>query len=208
MAGKQRNRTKALRRRQQATAKNRAVREKNQEVAEVAAIVKRGVRTKPKLEEYRNRGQIDQMQYDAGMRFHTDWLGCGKLLSPGRVSAQAFEVFEAGHGDPTVHQIHCKRQFEAAIQAVGKILSSVLINVCLHNLSAKDWAQTFGQRPANDGIACLRLGLDGLRDHYENGGRDRGGLWKESPFGEPLNYSLAQQPELNYPNTLGLGSCD
>lgn len=203
MAGK-RNRTKAERRRLQATAKNRSVRENNQEVAEVAAIVKRGVRTKPVLEVYRNRGQIDQLQYEAGMRFHTDWLGCGKLLSPGRVSAQAFEIFEVGHADPTVHQIHCKRQFESAIQAVGKILSSVLINVCLHNLSASTWAQTFGQRPANDGIACLRLGLDGLRHHYENGGRDSGWLWKESPFGDPLNYSLAQQPELNYSNTVGL----
>jgi hypothetical protein len=53
---------------------------------------------------------------------------------------------------------------------VGNGLRSVVINVCCHDMAASDWAATFGRE--KDGIACLRLALDCLREHYDGPQRE------------------------------------
>ena len=132
----------------------------------------RAVRSKPIIDYYLSRGQIDESQHEAGQTFREDWIGMGPLSS-GRVSAQSWEILGASYSDPTPHQIDCKNRVDAAILGVGQFLSSVMINVCLFDFTASDWAKAFGNRPANDGIACLRLALDGLKEHYAQPTRRR-----------------------------------
>jgi Domain of unknown function (DUF6456) len=164
---KRKTKAQRARRIKEKTAKNAAAREQGQATAEEAQERPRTARQVPMLERYYHRNQINIDQYTAGERFRSDWIGMGKLLSPGRISAQSMELLGASFNDPTPYQIECKRSLDAAIMALGQILSSVLINVCLHDAAASEWARMFGNRPANDGIACLRLALDGLKHHYE-----------------------------------------
>ena len=133
----------------------------------------RTVRYKPMIDRYLSRGQINESQHEAGRKFRDDWIGMGNVLSSGRVCAQSWEILGAGYSDPTPYQIDCKKRVDAAILGVGEFLSSVLINVCLFDFAASEWAATFGKRPTNDGIACLRLALDGLKAHYEGPSRRR-----------------------------------
>jgi hypothetical protein len=172
-----RNRTRAARRRAERTRLSSETIERNTEAAEIAELVRRGVRTKPILEEYRNRGQIGEDRFRAGMKLRRDWYGVGKSLSPGRVQAHSWERFLDGgrYDDFTPYQLDCKARVDAALTAAGAPLASVLINVCFHDLPASDWALAFGRRPKSDGIACLRLGLDSLHAHYES----RQGWWKQ-----------------------------
>lgn len=183
-----RNRTRAARRIKEKTAKNTAAREAGEASAEEAQERPKVARTQPMLERYYHRNQIDVDQYMAGQRLQMDWTGMGRLLSPGRVSAQSMEWLGASYNDPTPHQIECKRALDDAIRAVGQFLSSVLINVCLHDVPASEWAKAFGNRPLNDGIACLRLALDGLRHHYEQP-RRRPQIW---PIPDELQLPIAK----------------
>jgi hypothetical protein len=200
---KRQRKTKAARRRAQAEARNRQVREDNVEAAEIAELVKRGPRTKPALEVYLNRGQISEEQYKSGMSLRADWIGMGKSLSPGRVKAQSLELLDSGgYSDITPYQMDCKDRFTAALRSVGKILASCMINVCLHDMPASIWAVSYGgRRQASDGIACLRAGLDGLRLHYDRGtdaawrewlDQALHGEWQIKPYDEGENFPLAK----------------
>lgn len=158
---KRKTKAQRARRIKEKTVKNAAAREAGEVAAEEAEARPKVARDQPILERYRARGQITQVQYEAGERLHQDAVGMGQSF----VKAASYERVSPGNGDPTPRQLKCYHAYVSAIQAVGQFLSPVLVGVCIHDQSCSEWASTY-HRKETDGMGILRLALDALADHY------------------------------------------
>jgi Domain of unknown function (DUF6456) len=158
---KRKTKAQRARRIKEKTAKNAAAREAGEAAADEAQERPKIARDQPILERYRVRGQITEVQYEAGERLHEAAVGMGQSF----VKAASYERVSPSNGDPTPRQIKCYHDYVSAIQAVGQFLSPVLISVCIHDQSCAEWASTY-HRKETDGIGILRLALDALAHHY------------------------------------------
>jgi hypothetical protein len=119
-------------------------------------------RTQPILDRYLAREQIETHQHQAGNRLYEQWMGMGQ----DHAKAASFEGSMHSIGfDYTPWQLRCYERYVSALAAVGPQLTPVLIAVCLHDESAREWASGY-RRSERDGIAILRLALDTLAQHY------------------------------------------
>lgn len=156
--------TRAQRRNAERAERNLAARSVPIQLADPEAARPR-VATRTQLEVLQARGSIAIAQARAGSRIYADWYRSG---SAPRVTANVSRLI----GDPIIAagpeaQFKARQAYEQAIQAVGVILSPVVVHVCLLDLPAGEWAKQVG-KPEPDGIAALRLGLDALVGHYGN----------------------------------------
>lgn len=137
------------------------------EPGEDAGVVRRRVTTQTTLDRYFQRNQIDQRQYDAGLKLHRLWRAAAATPSvtmrygprvPGRsgpgAAADITDRAAAAHG-----------HLNEALRAVGIVLSGVVVHVCMTDGAAADWALAKGL-PKPDGIARLRAGLEALADWW------------------------------------------
>jgi hypothetical protein len=115
---------------------------------------------KTQIELYHPRS-IDLAQKNAAEKLKSDWQNSG--LNPRVVAAYDSAVGGGGNNMPGMGTT--ARDYMLAMQAVGMILSPVLVHVVIEDQSAESWAQLKG-KPLKDGIAALRLALDALCEHY------------------------------------------
>lgn len=114
------------------------------------------------MERYLARGEVTRQQFDDAERLWSDYMRSGLTAA---VTGSYGTSTGGGTGAPTPGCGPRYAQYQAAMRAVGIILSPVLAWVVLEGLSAKDWAVQH-KRPAGDGIVALRLALDALGMHY------------------------------------------
>ena len=145
---------------------------KHADVIEVEETIKAGVkvqrvRTENLLDRYLLQGVIDEDRHTAGMMLYADFRvteansSLAGHYGPKQIDARQ-RASEAG--------LEAQHNLTRALQAVGIILSSVLVHVCLCNQPVKDWARARGNRE-RDGAAALRLALGALCDHYRRSRR-------------------------------------
>lgn len=149
---------RAKRRNEERSLKNKTSRSNDIQIAN--PIRRSGSKTQ--LEVLFSRGAITEQMKAAGDRLYRDWHRSG--AQPQLCSA-VWTSTGMGKGEMTQTQVEAHHRFRDAIQAVGLILSPVLIDVCLWERSAGDWAE-LSAKPRADGPAVLRLGLDALVNHY------------------------------------------
>lgn len=114
------------------------------------------------MERYLARGEVTRQQFDDAERLWSDYMRSGLTAA---VTGSYGTNTGGGSGAPTPGCGPRYAQYQAAMRAVGIILSPVLVAVVLEGVSAKDWA-TQHKRPPGDGIVALRLALDALALHY------------------------------------------
>jgi len=116
------------------------------------------------------RKQITKKQYDAAERLRGLWVAVGREPS---VTAywNVSGVSGASTGDTEGSEfiadgsIHAERKVNAAIKAVGKQLSPILIHTFMMELNPGDWAVSAGH-VKQGGTPVLRLALDALVEHW------------------------------------------
>lgn len=118
---------------------------------------------------------INQKQHDAGMRLYAEWRICGfqaRLIG-------SYGVRFDGPSDISQHQARVYNSVQRALRDVGGLCEHVLVAVCLHNQTARDWARARGMPEhvaRTYGIWLLRDALNMLVFHYEHGRRGGGRL--------------------------------
>lgn len=116
------------------------------------------------LSRYCKRGEITQRQFVAGAKFARDQEGAvpdiRSCLNAQRGGGDAHEYMLAA-GGAAVHALHA---YSKALAALGP-LALIVTWVAVFGRPAASWATHHG-RPARDGIAVLREGLQALADHY------------------------------------------
>jgi hypothetical protein len=112
------------------------------------------------IDRYRKRGSIDLPQFHAAEKLANLFAGSG--LNP-KLTANWDTTFGGNSGLPGMGPT--AREYMLAMQAVGIILSPVLVHVVFQDQSAVSWAVALG-KPQKDGMAALRLALDALCFHW------------------------------------------
>jgi hypothetical protein len=141
---------------------------------ETAEIVK-GERTirltrarhKTQLEFLENRGSLSPRQVAAGLRLYLDFAQAGAL--PHVVARYEQSMGRPDRGqvafrDWTPVQVAARERFTQALQALGLLLSPVVMHTAVLDQPLGDWHRTGLKN--GDGAALLGLALDGLADHY------------------------------------------
>jgi hypothetical protein len=113
------------------------------------------------LDRYQARGEVTERQYGAGDRLYRTWFASGS--SPIIIGAYSIRVDYAGH-DLTDHQATMRAAVTGALQAVPFRMAQIIVSVVFLDEPANAWGRQQGN--TRDGIACLRLSLDILGDHY------------------------------------------
>ena len=114
------------------------------------------------MERYLARGEVTRQQFDDAERLWGDYMRSGLTAA---VTGSYGTSTGGGSGAPTPGCGPRYAQYQAAMRAVGIILSPVLVWVVLEGNAASDWARK-SERAVGDGIAALRLALDALGMHY------------------------------------------
>lgn len=123
---------------------------------------RRRVTTQTPLDRYHSRSQIDQRQYEAGLKFYALYRrGAGTQ----RVTANYSPAVGKSTNEMTDGQAHAWSDFTTAQREIGRQLNSCAYDVCVVGISAADWAKAHGGDPKG-GILVLRLALDALGDHF------------------------------------------
>jgi hypothetical protein len=120
-----------------------------------------------------SRTVIDQKQHDAGMRLYAEWRVSGFQA---RIIGSYGVRFD-GPSDISQHQANVYTSVQRALKDVGGLCQHVLVHVCLHNGTARDWARNRGMPEhvaRTYGIWLLRDALNMLVHHYETGRRGGG----------------------------------
>jgi hypothetical protein len=131
------------------------------------------VMTENMLDRYLRGKIIKQAQHDAGMRLYSEWRASGfqaRLIG-------SYSVRFEGPSDMSTRQVQLYQSVQRALQDVGKLCEHILVHVCLHNGSARDWARGRGMSEhvaRTYGIWLLRDALSMLVHHYEHGRRGGG----------------------------------
>lgn len=112
------------------------------------------------LDRYLVRGQIDQRQFDAGLKLYRLWRASGAAqriiasYSP-RVRAQR---------EMSDDQAVLRGRVTDTLRRMGP-LADILVHVCLCDEAARDWAVGRGDAP-QAGMAVLRMALESLADYW------------------------------------------
>lgn len=124
-------------------------------------VAKRTIARQTPMERYLARGEITRQQFDDAERLWADYMRSG-------LTAAVIGAYEAGSGGGGNLTPGCGpryAQYQAAMRAVGIILSPVLSFVISGEGSAGDWAKG-NKRPREVGMALLVEALDALGRHY------------------------------------------
>ena len=118
------------------------------------------------LSTYLKRKQVTSSQYQAGHLFgeHYDRAQMGPRYAMMQISAdkQGASTIGAQEG-----MVRARGEVLAALKFIGKPLSLVVEHVIGHGLTAGTWdGVKHSKRSSEDGLAALRLGLEGLKDYY------------------------------------------
>lgn len=122
-------------------------------------VAKRAMQTP--MQRYLARGEITRQQFDDAERLWSDYMRSG-------LTAAVTGAYEAGSGGGGGLTPGCGpryAQYQAAMRAVGIILSPVLSFVIAGKGSAGDWAKD-SRRPRDVAMAMLVEALDALGRHY------------------------------------------
>ncbi len=134
---------------------------------ELRRVVK--VSSQTPLDRYRRRAEISEEQWWAGERLRRDFT----LASLGqRITARYAERRSGGCDDWSEQRLAARERFDAALRAVGTVLSPVLMHVACLDGRASDWAASRnhrGRRAEIAGMIALQLGLDALLLYYRAG---------------------------------------
>lgn len=167
--GKKRPYTQPLEQRAQPTAERMARAGADYERGDTGQITMRDA----PLERALGRGAITREQYNAGRKYHHHWYhaGCGEALQSldvNRVFATDLASFSGMA--KTEAQVFHRQQYRAAVQAAGKVGSSVLDKAVCHEMTLEQVGYTlgWGAKPAAIVAATERLkaALDDLCRHW------------------------------------------
>jgi|TARA_A100000171_G_C2111670_1_gene135391 hypothetical protein len=123
---------------------------------------RRRVTTQTPLDRYHHRGQINQRQYDAGMKYYAlHRRGSGTQ----RVTASYSPAVGKSNAEMSDGQAHAWAEFSMASREIGRQLNDCAYDVCVIGDSAGDWAKKQGA-DQKGGILVLRLALDALGDYF------------------------------------------
>jgi len=120
--------------------------------------------TKTQLEILYGRGAITLQQKNAGERLYRDYHLSG---AEPRVTANLEPSLGGRSAGVVDMQADAYERYQRAVQAVGPILSPVLVHVVLLDGSAGDWALSVGLKRGR-GPARLEVALEILIQHYQN----------------------------------------
>lgn len=114
------------------------------------------------MERYLARGEVTRQQFDDAERLWSDYMRSGLTAA---VTGSYGTSTGGGTGAPTPGCGPRYAQYQAAMRAVGIILSPVLAWVVLGKGSAGDWANS-AKRPRDVAMAMLIEALEALGRHY------------------------------------------
>lgn len=114
------------------------------------------------MERYLARGEVTRQQFDDAERLWSDYMRSGLTAA---VTGSYGTNTGGGSGAPTPGCGPRYAQYQAAMRAVGIILSPVLSFVISGKGSAGDWAKS-AKRPRDAAMAMLVEALDALGAHY------------------------------------------
>jgi hypothetical protein len=122
------------------------------------------------IETYKNRGSISESQYIAADNFAGQYrrallaatytqVRYNNMPGGGEIPLEAAEAIQLA-----------KQRVRAALEHVGHPLADVVEHVCGECFTAGSWkGVATSNRPNQDGMVALRLGLDGLVQFYKVG---------------------------------------
>lgn len=123
----------------------------------------RGFRRTDALVTLLKRGTITERHVAVGFKLRDDH----ELSEGARIGGQRSEIRGGGDASgPADVQLAACARFRAAIQAVGKTVSGMVVHIVLNNQTIASWAEMKGMS-ASVATGYLISGLDRLQDHYE-----------------------------------------
>ena len=126
-----------------------------------AGVFYRRVTTQSVLDRYLSRSQIDPRQFDVGTKLYRMWRAAG---GEQRVTF-SYEPRVRGRPELSDEQAVLRHRLTEVQRAMGP-LAGILIQVCLCDEAARDWATSRGDAP-QAGVVVLRLALDALADYWK-----------------------------------------
>ena len=130
--------------------------------AKIADVRPLRVTTQTMLERYLVRRHLSQGQYAAGDRLAQTFHGAGGFAR----TTGSYEPRVDGQSiDALLRHVSALEQVRAPLRWVGQQLSVVLVDVCIMDHSARDWAVRHHNN-SDAGIVVLRLALDRLAEFY------------------------------------------
>lgn len=119
----------------------------------VAGVTGKRVKHECRLDWYWDKGSIVDRQHEAGLRFRRDWhLAAAAAKIVGTYGPQIART--GGSHDFTDTQLAARRRIASAVDALGRDLAPIVVDVCCFD----NWA--------SGGLPLLRDGLTVLADHY------------------------------------------
>ena len=121
--------------------------------------------TADQLQTYFRRNQITDREYNAGRNFQDDFARAG--IGPKFSTMDLLGIRVSGSsGDSDA--VHIARQrLYVALDYVGRPLSSLIVHVAGHGMSAGSWGfVAHSKRSGKDGLVALRIALSSLADYY------------------------------------------
>jgi hypothetical protein len=106
-------------------------------------------------------GTLTKEHVAAGFRLRDDY----EVSEGARPGSERSEIRGSGTGGPLDAQLAAVARYRAAIQAVGKIPSAMVLHVVLDNRSITAWAEPRGMS-VSSATGYLLCGMDRLQEHY------------------------------------------
>ncbi len=128
------------------------------------------------MERYLARGEVTRQQFDDAERLWSDYMRSGLTAA---VTGSYGTNTGGGSGAPTPGCGPRYAQYQAAMRAVGIILTPVITWTVLEGKPADQWAQQ-AKKGARQGVPTLRIALDVLGAHY------RKRIWQPEGIEDPL----------------------
>ncbi len=127
-----------------------------------AGVFYRRVTTQSALDRYLSRSQISQRQFDVGTKLYRMWRATG---GEQRVTF-SYELRVRARPELSDEQAVLRHRLTEVLRRMGP-LAGILIQVCLCDEAARDWARSRGDVP-QAGVVVLRLALDALADYWKH----------------------------------------
>ena len=123
-------------------------------------------RTQWAIERYHHRGQIDERQFDAGVKFRKLSEHAAILPSVTGGYQQNYNPRGGGwrQGDISDRVAEARRQWNAILAALPPRIADIAVDAICFDASPARFGR--GSRPDITGMAYIRLCLDVLADHY------------------------------------------
>ncbi len=112
---------------------------------------------------------INRMQYEAGMRFHEDFIraheAAGMVTDLSRPPRGKHESGPVERLDRTEAALAARQRFNSAIEILGQDLADIAVEVCCHMSGLEEAERNLGV-PRSSAKVILRIALDHLARHY------------------------------------------